>query len=59
MNSKPIELAQDPDLRLSLIALQRAAQRAHELAQATGTMIVISNQGVIEHRSPTAQSTSK
>ena len=33
-------------------ALRRAAQRARELARQTGTVIVISRQGVIEHLQP-------
>lgn len=41
-------------LRLSQVALQRAAQRAHDLAKATGTTIVVSRGGVIEHINPEA-----
>ena len=52
MNKKPIEQARDPDLRSSLAALQRAAMRAREIAQKTGTTIVISRNGVIEHLQP-------
>lgn len=59
MNNKPIEQAQDRDLRLSPIALQRAAERARELARVTGTTIVISNGGVIEHRQPESKEISK
>lgn len=55
MNKQPIEQAHDRDLRLSHVAMQRAAQRAHELAQATGTAIVVSHHGVIEHLKPTPQ----
>ena len=33
MNKQPIENARDADLRLSSQALQRAAQRARELAR--------------------------
>ncbi len=51
-NKKPIEQAHDCDLRLSRIALQRAARRAHDLAQKTGTTIVVSHGGVIEYLSP-------
>jgi len=51
-NKKPIEQAQDCDLRLSRIALQRAARRARDLAQKTGTTIVVSHGGVIEYLSP-------
>ena len=49
MNKKPIEQAHDRDLRLSPVAMQRAAQRAHALAKATGTEIVVSHDGNIEH----------
>jgi hypothetical protein len=37
MNKKPIEESQDSDLRLSKAALLRAAVRARELAEQTGT----------------------
>lgn len=53
MNPQSIENARDPDLRLSLPAMRRAAQRAHELAAQTGTLIVISHDGVIEQIAPT------
>lgn len=52
VNKRPIEQASDPDLRFSHAALQRAAQRARDLAKATGTMIVVSHQGIIEHLVP-------
>jgi len=52
MNKQPIEQARDADLRLTHSALRRAAQRARELARQTGTVIVISRQGVIEHLQP-------
>jgi 2-polyprenyl-3-methyl-5-hydroxy-6-metoxy-1,4-benzoquinol methylase len=58
MNKQPIEQAKDRDLRLSLAALQRAAQRARDVAAATGTALVISCNGVIEHvapKTPTSQ----
>ena len=58
MNKLPIAQAKDRDLRLSLAALQRAAQRAREVAAATGTALVISRNGVIEHivpKTPTSQ----
>lgn len=61
MNKQSIEQAHDRDLRLSQVAMQRAAQRAHELAKATGTTIVVSHHGIVEHLKPTPQenSTSK
>lgn len=55
MNKKSIEHARDRDLRLSQVAMQRAAERAHALARATGTAIVVSNDGVIEHLRPNTQ----
>ena len=55
MNRQPLEQAVDRDLRLSRIAMQRAAQRARDLAEATGTLIVVSHEGVIEHLKPKSQ----
>lgn len=52
MNKQPIETAHDADLRQSLRAMQRAAQRARELAARTGTAIVISRQGVVQQVRP-------
>jgi hypothetical protein len=52
LNKRPIEEAKDRDLRLSQAALQRAAQRARELAAATGTALVVSRNGVIEYLTP-------
>lgn len=49
MNKQPIEQAFDCDLRLSQVAMQGAAQRARDLANATGATIVVSRNGVIEH----------
>ena len=48
MNRHPIDSAHDPDLRHSLPALRRAAQRARDLARQTGTTIVIRHNGVLE-----------
>ena len=48
MNSKPIELARDPDLRSSQAAMHRAARRARELAAQTGTALIVSHNGVIK-----------
>lgn len=52
MNKQPIETARDSDLRLSPQALRRAAQRARELAVQTGTSLIVSYDGVIEHIQP-------
>ncbi len=54
MNKRPIARSTDRDMRLSEVALQRAAQRARELAAATGTVLVISRNGVTEHLTPKA-----
>jgi len=58
MNKHPIETARDTDLRLSPQAMQRAARRARELAAITGTAIVVSRDGVIEHIQPQQETTS-
>lgn len=52
MNKQPIENARDVDLRLSKVAMHRAAQRARELAVRTGTFIIVSRGGVIEKITP-------
>ena len=52
MNKRPIAQSTDRDLRLSEVALQRDAQRAREVAAATGTALVINHNGVIEHLTP-------
>lgn len=57
MNKQPIETARDADLRLSLQAMQRAARRAWQLAAQTGTAIVVSHDGVIEHIRPQLEAT--
>lgn len=53
MNPKPISQSTDADMRHTQAALERAAQRAREIAAQTGTAIVISRKGVIEHIYPT------
>lgn len=52
MNKQPIEHAQDADLRLSVAAMQRAAQRARELARKTGTHLVVSQDGKVIYLHP-------
>ena len=52
MKNRPIEEASDADLRLSAVALKRAALRARELAQRTGTALVVSRNGVLYHLNP-------
>lgn len=53
VNKRPIDEARDPDIRLSGVALKRAAKRAHELAAHTGTAIVVVRDGIIQHVLPT------
>ena len=55
MNTRPIEQARTPDLRTSWPALQRAARRAREIAAQTGTALVVTRNGVIEHVYPQPQ----
>ena len=50
MNGKPLENARSSDLRGSWQALQRAAQRAREVAVQTGTAIVVSKDEKIVRR---------
>jgi hypothetical protein len=52
MNTKPITTAHDDDLRLSLAAIRRAAQRAQDLALQTGTAIVGTRQRAAQTTSP-------
>lgn len=49
MNNKPIAQSGNADLRASEAALLRAAQRARELAQRTGTRLVVSQNGVLQY----------
>jgi hypothetical protein len=52
MNPRPIEEARDADLRHSAVALRRAAQRAREVAQRTGTALVVVRDGRLELLQP-------
>lgn len=52
MNPQPIAAARDADLRHSMVAIHRAAQRARELAAQTGTGIVVSRHGVLQTIGP-------
>jgi len=56
MTDRPIEEAKDPDLRSSIVAMRRAALRAREIAERTGTKGVISRNGVIEYLMPSSGS---
>lgn len=55
MNERPIEQALDTDLRLSIVALRRAAQRARDIAQRTGTDLVVIEHGKLLHIAPAPQ----
>ena len=48
MNNLPLSQAKDIDLRLSQVAIERAALRARELAVQTGTDLIVSQDGVIQ-----------
>ena len=52
MKPKPNDQTCDEDLRGSLPAMLRAAQRARELAIQTGTELVVSRNGVVERIRP-------
>jgi len=52
---RPIDTARCADLRGSWPALLRATQRAREVAAQTGTAIVVTRNGVIEHLYPQPQ----
>lgn len=56
MNPKPIQQAKSASLRGSWPALQRAAARARQLAAQTGTAIVVTRGGVMQHIYPSLQS---
>ncbi len=52
VNTQPVSQAKDADLRLSQAALERAAQRAREIAARTGTALVVSRNGKVERIAP-------
>lgn len=52
MNPLPIEQANDPDLRFSFAALRRAALRAREVAQCTGTDLIVVESGEVRPLPP-------
>jgi hypothetical protein len=57
MNTKPIEMAKDADLRAVPQALARAALRARELAARTGTRLVVVERGEVKLVAATSAST--
>jgi len=52
MNNKPLSEAVDSDIRSSQKALERAAQRAREVAKKTGTHLIINQDGKTVHIDP-------
>jgi hypothetical protein len=54
MNPKNIMLAKNPDLAASLVAIQRAAKRAAEVAASTNTELVVARNGQCVHVKPTS-----
>ncbi len=56
MNTQPIEQARDADLRLSIVALRRAALRAREIARRTGTDLIVIEEGELRRISPVPES---
>ena len=52
MSNNILEKIKDADLRAAHGALLRAARNARELAQRTGTRLVISRNGVVEYVLP-------
>lgn len=51
-NKRSISEARSADLRGSLPALRRAAERARQIAAQTGTAVVIRREGKLEHVYP-------
>lgn len=54
MNQRPIEQAVDADLRLSIVALRRAALRARDIAQRTGTDLIVVEHGQLLRIAPSS-----
>lgn len=52
MSTRPLEMSDDPDLRLSLPAMRRAAQRAREIARQTNTFVIVGELGRVLRLSP-------
>jgi len=52
VNQRPIEQAVDADLRLSIVALRRAALRARDIAQRTGTDLILVEHGQLLRIAP-------
>ena len=52
MTPRPLSEAKDEDMRYALVALERAALRAREIAKQTNTAIVVVENGEIVHIYP-------
>lgn len=55
MNQKKIELAKDPDLAGSWVAIRRAAKRAAQVAVSTNTELVVLRNGKTVHVKPSGK----
>jgi hypothetical protein len=55
MSQKKIELAKDPDLVGSWVAIRRAAKRAAQLAITTNTDLVVLRNGKCVHVKPSPE----
>lgn len=55
MNQKKIELAKDPDLAGSWVAIRRAAKRAAQVAVSTNTELVVLRDGKCVHVKPSGK----
>jgi hypothetical protein len=55
MNQKKIELAKDPDLAASWVAIRRAAKRAEQVVLSTNTELVVQRNGECVHVKPNAK----
>lgn len=52
MNKCNIDTARNSDLRYSRVALERAAQRAADLARTTCTDLIVAEDGVVRRLAP-------
>ena len=55
MIPRPLSEAKDEDMRYALVALERAALRAREIAKQTNTAIVVVENGEIVHIYPATE----
>jgi hypothetical protein len=52
MSNNSLKSPNDPDMRSSFAALERAAVRAHEVARRTGTSVIVMRDGVVVAEAP-------